>query len=142
MGDSGFRKTNISDHLQGQGALQLGLIQWGWVCRIFCMICLPSDLLKFHPEIRNTEWVDVEASQSRPPTHIFIRRNHHLAVFVSAAYPPGSHALNILSCVLGADSHPLNCQTPNSLLESPLGTYCLSKAPMRIEVTHLLWVLL
>jgi hypothetical protein len=49
------------------------------------------------------------------PTHTFIRRNHHLAVFVSAAYPPGSHALNILSCVLGADSHPLNCQTLNSL---------------------------
>lgn len=61
------------------------------------------------------EWVGVEASQSRPPTHIFIRRNHHLAVFVSTAYPPGSHAPNILSCVLGVDSHPLNCQTLNSI---------------------------
>lgn len=32
-----------------------------------CRLCLPSCLLRLHPESGNTEWVGVEASQSRPP---------------------------------------------------------------------------
>jgi hypothetical protein len=52
------------------------------------------------------------------PSHMFIRRNHHLAVFVSAAYPPGSHALTFCPMHLEPTPAP-SVPNMNSPLASP-----------------------
>lgn len=57
----------------------------GFVCLQIC--------LSFIQKLKHREWVGWRVPKVDLPTHLFIRRNHHLAVFVSAAYPPLSHAL-------------------------------------------------
>lgn len=83
----------------------------GFVCLQICL----SSIQKVETQRVGGVWrlpkVDLLA-------HMFIRRNHHLAVFVSSAYPPLSHALTF--CPVHWKPTPTLSSTKDGTLPQPL----------------------